>query len=56
MAPSFTNRDLRDLVGQLLGQVFTAGQMTYDLRRLRVHGLITRRPHSNGHWVLFSVT
>ncbi len=43
----FTNRDLRDLVGQLLDTSMSAGQMTYDLRRLRVHGLITRAPHSH---------
>jgi hypothetical protein len=47
----FTNRDLRDLLGQLLGKVFSAGQLTYDLRRLRAHGLITRRPHSNRYQV-----
>ncbi|WP_310961259.1 hypothetical protein [Nocardioides terrisoli] len=47
----FTNRDLRDLVGQLLGTVMSAGQMTYDLRRLRVHGLIVRRAHSNRYQV-----
>jgi hypothetical protein len=47
----FTNRDLRGLVGQLLDQVFTAGQLTYDLRRLRAHGLIVRRPHSNRYYV-----
>lgn len=43
----FTNRDLRDLAGQLLGTIFTAGQITYDLRRLRVHGLISRIPHTH---------
>jgi len=46
----FTNHDLRNLVAQLLGKdphEFTAGQMTYDLRRLRAHGLITRRPGSH---------
>lgn len=47
----FTNRDLRSLVGQLLDQAFSAGQLTYDLRRLRAHGLITRRPHSNRYHV-----
>jgi hypothetical protein len=47
----FTNRDLRGLVGQLLGKVFSAGQLTYDLRRLRAHGLIIRRPHSNRYQV-----
>jgi hypothetical protein len=43
----FTNRDLRDLVGQLLDKPMSAGQLTYDLRRLRAHGLITRVPHSH---------
>ena len=41
----FTNRDLRGLLAELLGRQpgqVTAGQMTYDLRRLREHGLITR--------------
>jgi len=37
--------------GQLLGKVFSAGQLTYDLRRLRAHGLIIRRPHSNRYQV-----
>jgi hypothetical protein len=43
----FTNRDLRALVAPLLGtglEDITAGKMTYDLRRLRVHGLIARIP------------
>jgi hypothetical protein len=47
----FTNRDLRELVSQLLGKLFSPGQLTYDLRRLRAHGLITRRPHSNRYHV-----
>ena len=39
----FSNRELRGLLAELLGQpAITAGQMSYDLRRLRVHGLITR--------------
>ncbi|MGB8963087.1 MAG: hypothetical protein WCC38_14165 [Pseudonocardiaceae bacterium] len=41
----FTNRDLRRLVAPLLGHEpdhLKAGQMTYDLRRLRKHGLIDR--------------
>jgi hypothetical protein len=38
----FANRDLRRLLTDLLGtHAITAGQMSYDLRRLRVHGLIT---------------
>jgi len=43
----FTNRDLRTLVAEVLGKdptALTAGQMTYDLPRLRLHGLITRTP------------
>ncbi|MFV0373093.1 hypothetical protein [Microbacterium sp.] len=47
----FTNRDLRDLLGPLLGTTITAGQMTYDLRRLRTHGLIRRIPHSHRYQV-----
>jgi len=43
----FNNRDLRDLVGQLLDKPMSPGQLTYDLRRLRAHGLITRIPHSH---------
>ena len=38
----FTNRSLRARVAALLGQDFTARQMTYDLRRLRLHGLIEK--------------
>ena len=47
----FTNRDLRALVGPLLGKKLSAGQLTYDLRRLRAHGLITRLPHSHRYRV-----
>jgi hypothetical protein len=47
----FTNADLRGLVGQLLGKTMSAGQLTYDLRRLRTHGLITRLPHSHRYHV-----
>ncbi len=41
----FTNRDLRTHLAPQLGlspQHMTSGQITYDLRRLRVHGLIER--------------
>jgi hypothetical protein len=47
----FTNRDLRGLLGQLLDKTMSAGQLTYDLRRLRAHGLITRLPHSHRYHV-----
>ena len=43
-ADGFTAQDLRAAVGELRHQPVTAGQATYDLRRLRVHGLIARRP------------
>lgn len=46
----FTNRDLRERLAPLLGLLpgaMTTGQLTYDLRRLRTHGLITRIPHTN---------
>ena len=41
----FSNRDLREHVAPLLGldpSQITPGRMTYDLRRLRLHGLIER--------------
>jgi hypothetical protein len=43
----FANRDLRELLAGLLGKPpgeINAGQISYDLRRLRAHGLITRLP------------
>ena len=42
----FSNRELRDHWAPLLGktpQSITPGQMTYHLRRLRLHGLIERQ-------------
>src|SRR3954452_6070895 len=45
LARGFSNRDLRDCWAPLLGKTpddLTAGQMTYHLRRLRLHGLIER--------------
>jgi hypothetical protein len=38
----FRNRDLRPQVAALLGRPFSSGQTTYDLRRLRLKGLIHR--------------
>ena len=43
----FTNKTLRGLVSQLLDGPYTQAQMTYDLRRLRLKGLIRRLPRSN---------
>jgi hypothetical protein len=45
----FTNRDLRTHLAPLLGLNpgdMTSGQITYDLRRLRIHGLIQPIPGS----------
>lgn len=45
----FRHRELRPLVASLLGRdldQYSAGAMTDDLRRLRLHGLIERVPHS----------
>ena len=50
----FTNRDLRTLTAQLRGlppDTVTTGQMTYDLRRLCLHGLIDRIPHTHRYRV-----
>jgi hypothetical protein len=46
-ATGFTNKRLRALVAELLGTPYRPGQMTYDLRRLRRHGLIRRIPRTN---------
>jgi hypothetical protein len=43
----FTNKSLRGHVAGLLGRDYTSAQMSYDLRRLRLHHLIERAPHTN---------
>ncbi len=43
----FHNRDLRPHVAALLGRPYSAAQMTYDLRRLRLKGLIHRIPKTH---------
>jgi len=43
----FSNKSLRGHVAGLLGLEYTTSQMSYDLRRLRLHGLIERLPRSN---------
>jgi hypothetical protein len=50
-ASGITNKNLHVLITGLLGSTYTPGQMTYDLRRLRLAGLIRRLPRSN-HYVL----
>jgi hypothetical protein len=50
----FHNRDLRTLVADLLGvttEQYTASQMTYDLRRLRLKGMIFRPPRTHRYFV-----
>jgi hypothetical protein len=50
----FSNRELRNHWAPLVGktpQSITPGQMTYQLRRLRLHGLIERVPKSHRYRV-----
>jgi hypothetical protein len=50
----FRHRDVRADIAQLLDrdpETYAAGQMTYDLRRLRLHGLIERVTHSHRYRV-----
>src|SRR5208283_5462175 len=50
----FRNHDLRQPVADLLGVTLaddTPHQMTYDLRRLRLKGLIDRPPKTNRYLV-----
>jgi hypothetical protein len=50
----FRHRDVRGHIAQFLGrapEAYAAGPMTYDLRRLRLHGLIERVPRSHRYRV-----
>jgi hypothetical protein len=50
----FQNAMIRQWMARLLDvpvESFTTGKMTYDLRRLRLHGLIQRIPHSHRYEV-----
>ena len=50
----FSNGDLRKQVAGLTGQLpttITPGRMTYDLRRLRLHGIIQRIPKTHRYSV-----
>jgi hypothetical protein len=46
-ALGFTHRSLRARVSHLLGAAYTTNQMSYDLARLRLNGLIERLEHTN---------
>jgi hypothetical protein len=50
----FTNREFRERLAPLLGlpvSAMTPGRTSYHLRRLRLHGVIERQPHSNRYRV-----
>lgn len=50
----FSNRELRDHLAPLLGlhpSAMTQGRMSYELRRLRLHGLIERMPKTHRYRV-----
>jgi hypothetical protein len=50
----FTNREIREHLAQLLGVMpanVTRGKMTYNLRRLKHHGIIEKIPHTNRYRV-----
>ncbi len=47
----FTNKSLRGQVAGLLGTDYTSSQMSYDLRRLRLHGSIERTHGTNSFTV-----
>jgi hypothetical protein len=50
----FRNATLRQHVAELMGETpehYGPGRMTYDLRRLRLHGLIERIPHTHRYEV-----
>ncbi len=50
----FANRDLRAVTAELAGlapELVSAGQMTYDLRRLRTHGVIEKIAHTHRYQV-----
>jgi hypothetical protein len=47
----FSNRDLRERLQPLRGRPVSGGSITYDLRRLRLHGLICRIPRSHRYEV-----
>lgn len=54
LSRGFSNRDLREHLAPLLGlqpSQMTPGRMTYDLRRLRIHGLIQRVPKTHRYQV-----
>lgn len=54
LVDGFSHKDLRRWVADLLDAApsgYSAGQMTYDLRRLRLKGLIARQPRKNRYFL-----
>jgi len=47
----FSNADLRERLEPLRGRPTTSGAVTYDLRRIRLHGLIRRIPRTHRYEV-----
>jgi len=46
-----TNASLRQLMAELFDPAYRTAQATYDLRRLRLKGLIVRAPGTHTYWV-----
>ena len=54
LSPAFKQKDLKERLAQLLGldpSTMTQGKMTYQLRRLRLHGFIERLPRKHRYRV-----
>jgi len=47
----FTNRDIRNHIAQIFGKSLNPAQISYDLRRLRLHGLVERMPKTHRYRV-----
>lgn len=54
LSPAFKQKELKERLAQLLGldpSTITPGKMTYQLRRLRLHGLIERLPRRHRYQI-----
>jgi len=57
LSPGFKQQELKERLAQLLGldpSSMTQGKMTYQLRRLRLHGFIERLPRKHRYRVTTS--
>jgi len=51
---SFRNAMLREVIAPLMGESpedYKPGKMTYDLRRLKLHGIIEKIPHTHRYQI-----